>query len=106
MSRWMLAATAFVLLAACDQNGPGRTAIANRCVAGGEAAEICKCLADASSNKLEPDLFQVVVLGAQGEEAQTEKLVKELPPESQAKFSSTMRDIIQGCGAEGYVAAN
>lgn len=106
MSRLMLAAIALVLLAACDQNGPGRTAITNRCVAGGEAPEICKCLADASSSKLEPDTFKVVVLGAQGEDAQTEKLVKDLPPESQARFSATMRDIIQGCGAEGYVAAN
>ena len=106
MLRWTLPATTLILLAACDQNGAGRTAITNRCVAGGEAAEICKCLADASSKKLDPNLFNVVVLGAQGEDAQTEKLVKELPPESQAKFSSTMREIIEACGAEGYVAAN
>ena len=106
MPRWMLGAAAMALLGACDQNGSGRTTITNRCVAGGEAPEICKCLADASSAKLDGDLFGVVVLGAQGEDAQTEKLMKELSPERQAKFSATMREIIQGCGAEGYLAAS
>ena len=106
MLRWTFPAIALLLLAACDQNGAGRTAITNRCVSGGEAPEICKCMADASSRKLDADLFNVVVLGAQGEDAQTEKLVKDLPPESQARFSSTMREIIEACGAEGYVAAN
>lgn len=106
MARWMLAAATFALPAACDQTGPGRASITNRCVAGGEAPEICRCLADASAKKLEGDQFNLVVLGAEGEDAQAEKAMGELTPESQAKFTASMREIIESCGAEGYVAAN
>jgi hypothetical protein len=93
-------------LSACDQNGAGREVIANRCVAGGEAPEICRCFADESSRRLEGDLFQIVVLGAQGMETETDRLMKELPADRQAAFSSSMREIVQACGAEGYLAGN
>ena len=93
-------------LSACDQNGSGREVIANRCVAGGEAPEICRCFADESSKRLEGDLFQIVVLGAQGMETETDRLMKELPADRQAEFSSSMREIVQACGAEGYLAGN
>ncbi|HEY7800463.1 MAG TPA: hypothetical protein VIA80_16975 [Hyphomonadaceae bacterium] len=91
-------------LSACDQNGAGREAIANRCIAGGEAPEICRCFADESSSRLEGDLFQIVVLGAQGMETETDRLMKELPADRQADFSLAMREIVQACGAEGYLS--
>jgi hypothetical protein len=106
MVRWRSALAVLALLAACSQNEQGRAVITDRCVAGGESAQICKCLADQSSRKLDGDMFGIVVLGAQGEEAETDLLMKELTPERQVKFSATMRDIIRGCGAEGYLAAN
>jgi hypothetical protein len=93
-------------LSACDQNGAGREVITNRCVAGGEAPEICRCFADESARRLEGDLFQIVVLGAQGMETETDRLMKELPAERQTDFSSSMREIVQACGAEGYLAGN
>jgi hypothetical protein len=106
----MLRRTTIILtllaLGACDQNGPSRAVITDRCVAGGEAPEICKCLADESSRKLEGDMLQIVVLGAQGEETETDRLVKELPADRQLKFKAAMRGIIESCGAEGYLAAN
>jgi hypothetical protein len=93
-------------LSACDQNGAGRDVIANRCIAGGEAPEICRCFADESSRQLEGDLFQIVVLGAQGMETETDRLMKELPADRQADFSSAMREIVKTCGAEGYLAGS
>ena len=91
-------------LTACDQNAGGKETIANRCIAGGEAPEICRCFADESSSRLEGDLFQIVVLGAQGMETETDRLMKELPADRQADFSSAMREIVRTCGAEGYLA--
>jgi hypothetical protein len=93
-----------VALSACDQNASGKEAIANRCIAGGEAPEICRCFAEESSKRLEGDLFQIVVLGAQGMETETDRLMKELPADRQADFSASMREIVQTCGAQGYLA--
>ena len=105
MARWA-AALGLLALAACSQNGQGRAAITDRCIAGGEKPEICKCLADQSSRKLDSDMFALVVMGAQGDEAESDRLMQEIGPEKQAKFSSLMRDIIKSCGAEGYLAAS
>ena len=106
----MLRKAMFVLLfaglAACDQNASGKEAIANRCIAGGEAPEICQGFADESSKRLEGDLFQIVVLGAQGMETETDRLMKELPADRQADFGASMREIVHACGAEDYLAGS
>jgi len=104
MPRLTIAIAALLALAACSQNGAGRAVITDRCVAGGEAPEVCKCLADESSKKLDQDMFSMVVLGAQGEEAKSDAKMKELGPDRQAKFTSAMKEIIRGCGAAGYLA--
>jgi hypothetical protein len=98
--------TMLMVLAACSQNGPGRAAIVERCISGGEAQAVCQCLADQSSRKLDGAMFALVVLGAQGEEAETDRLMSEMSPDLQLKFSGTMREIIGMCGAQGYVAAS
>lgn len=103
MARWMPAGV-LALLAACSQNEPGRALIMDRCVAGGETPEICKCLADQSSRQLDGDLFELIVLGAQGEEKETDRRMTELTPERQARFTAEMQQIIRVCGADGYVA--
>lgn len=106
MARWATALAGLLVLAGCSQSGPGKAAIVDRCVAGGETAEICKCLAEQSAKKLDGEMFQIVVLGAQGEEEKTDAMVKALTPDRQTKFTTSMREIIKGCGAEGYLAAN
>jgi hypothetical protein len=105
MARWLFPTAILIVLAGCSQNGPGRAAIAERCIAGGETPEVCQCLADESSQKLEGDLFALVVLGATGEDAEAELLVNEMSPDEHLKFAAAMREIIRKCGAEGYVAA-
>lgn len=107
MARWMPGAGVLVLLAAaCSQNEPGRTAIVDRCVAGGETPEICQCLADQSSRQLDGEMFELVVLGAQGEEKEADRRMTELTPERQARFTAEMQHIIRGCGADGYLAGS
>lgn len=106
MARWLFPTATLIALAACSQNGPGRAVIVERCVTGGEAPEICQCLADQSSRKLDGEMFDLVVLGAQGDEAETDLMMQEMSPDRQAQFGSTMREIIRACGAQGYVAAS
>jgi hypothetical protein len=106
MARRFLAFAALAALTACSQDGPGRAAIVDRCVAGGETPEICKCLADSSSQKLDDDMFELVILGAQGEQAKTDQRLKEMSPERQTRFTLSMREIVRGCGAQGYLAGS
>lgn len=106
MLRKAMLVLSFVVLSACDQNASGKEAIANRCIAGGEAPETCRCFAEESASRLEGDLFQIVVLGAQGMETETDRLMKELPADRQADFSTAMREIVRICGAEGYLVAS
>jgi len=106
MARWIIAGFAIAALSACSQDGPGRAAIVDRCVAGGETPEICRCLADSSSRKLDDEMFELVILGAQGEEQKTDERMKQMSPERQAQFTSAMQQIIHGCGAQGYLAGS
>jgi hypothetical protein len=99
------AGLALAVLAACSQNGPGRAAITDRCIAGGEKPEVCKCLADESSRRLDRAMFELVVLGARGEETEAEEQVRTLGPERQDQFSTLVRGIIRGCGGEDYLIA-
>lgn len=100
------AGVTLLALAACSQNGPGRAAITDRCIAGGEKAEVCKCFADESSRRLDRTMFDLVVLGAQGREGEAEQQMKALGPERQSAFSAVVRGIIRGCGGEAYLVAS
>ncbi len=90
-----------ILLVACGQNDAGRAAIVQRCLDGGEAADVCQCLAYQSARKLDREMFDLVVLGAVGEEAETDLMVAEMSPERQTKFAAAIREITQTCRAAG-----
>jgi hypothetical protein len=96
-----LAALALAL-AACSQDGPGKAVITDRCVAGGESPEICKCLADQSAARLDKEMFQIVVFGAKGEENAGERLLRDIGPDRQARFTAMAREIARACGAPDY----
>jgi len=106
MARLALSLFALIVLAACSQNEAERKVIADRCVADGEAEPVCKCLADESAKKLDGELLGIVVLGAKGEDKETDALIKELPKDKQLLFQATMRDVARGCGATDYTVAN
>jgi hypothetical protein len=96
---------AAIALGACSASGPGREAIADRCVAGGEKPEVCDCFAEESSRRLDKPMFELVVLGAQGRDSEAETRIRALGPERQGAFSTIVRGIIRGCGGEAYLIA-
>jgi hypothetical protein len=101
-----LAALAVAALAGCSQNSAGVAIITDRCVAGGESPEVCKCLAEQSSAKLDKEMFEIVVLGARGEQNASARLLRDIGPERQTRFKTIARDVASTCGANDYLVAN
>lgn len=90
-------------LGACSQNEQGRKVIEAQCIAGGGAEDVCACLGKTSAERLDKELFDIVVLGAQGEDIETAERIEELSPELENKLSLVVPDIIKSCGAESYL---
>lgn len=91
-----LAAPALAV-AGCSPNETGKKIITEQCIASGEPVEVCECLAKASDQKLGQQLFDIVVLGAQGDEAETAARMEELPPELRTKFTVLVPEIRREC---------
>jgi len=104
MARLPLILMVALALAGCSQNDVSRKVIAEQCIAEGETVEVCECFAKTSAEKLEKEMLDIIVLGAQGEDGETEKLMQELSPSQKAHFTSAVREVISTCGAEGYLA--
>ena len=106
MARFTFIAIAGLALAACSQNEAGKKVITEQCIADGEAIEVCECIAKEADAKLEQGLFDIVVLGAQGSDLETARMISELDPQQQAKFTASVRQVLDGCSAEGYLAGS
>jgi hypothetical protein len=106
MARFFLIALLGFGLAACSQNEHGKKVITEQCIAGGEAVEVCECLAKEADAKLDQDLFDIVVLGARGASEETEARMVELDPQARAKFAAAVPQIIRSCGGQGYLAGS
>lgn len=97
-------ALAAVGLAACSsENEQSRKVIEAQCIAGGGAEDVCACLGKTSAERLDRELLDIVVLGAQGEDVETAERIAELPPELENKLSVVVPEIIKQCGAESYL---
>jgi hypothetical protein len=96
-------ALAAAMLAACSQNEQGKKTIEAQCIAGGGAEDVCACLATTSAERLDKELFDIVVLGAQGEDIETSERIAELSPEIENKLTLVVPEIIKSCGAESYL---
>ena len=101
-----LLALAVLALAACSQNEQGRKTIEAQCIAGGGAEDVCACLAKTSAERLDKEIFDIVVLGAQGEDIETAERIAELPPALENEMSTVIPEIIKSCGAESYLVPN
>lgn len=104
MARLSLLALAALGLAACSQNEAGKKVITEQCIADGETVEVCECLARESDAKLDKELFDIVVLGAQGADEETAARIEDLEPSQKAKLSLTAPEILRACGAKDYLA--
>ncbi|MEY2757252.1 MAG: hypothetical protein RIR33_1030 [Pseudomonadota bacterium] len=98
-----LLALTTMLVAGCSQNEQGKRVIEAQCIAGGGAEDVCACLARSSAERLDKELFDIVVLGAQGEDIETAERIEELSPELETKLSFVVPDIIKSCGAQSYL---
>lgn len=91
-------------LAACSQNEAGKKVITEQCIADGGIVEVCECLARETDAKLEKPLFDIIVMGAQGLDVETAERIEELDPSQKAKLATVAPQILNTCGAEGYLA--
>ncbi len=100
MARLALIALVVLGLAACSRNEQGRKFITDRCLASGQETEVCECLARESDAKLDQQMFDVVVLGAQGDDQEAELAMQELDARAKARFSTIVPQIQKGCGLQ------
>lgn len=98
MRRIAVSSVVLVLLAGCSPNEQGIKVITEQCIADGEAIEVCECLGKASAEKLDKPMFDMVVLGAQGAEAEVAGRMEELAPELRTKFAVMTQEISRQCG--------
>lgn len=103
MRRQVFLLLAFAAIGACSQNEQGKRVIEAQCIAGGGAEDVCACLAKTSAERLDKELFDIVVLGAQGEDLETAERIAELTPELEDKLTLVVPEIIKTCGAESYL---
>jgi hypothetical protein len=101
--RWSLALAAVLLATGCGARSAGREAIIARCLGDGEDPVVCDCLGNQSVKKLDKTGFDLVVLGARGQDAEADSLLAELTPVEQAKLSGSVRDVASACGVKGYL---
>jgi hypothetical protein len=106
MARIALLALVTVGLAACSQNEAGKKVITEQCIADGGIVEVCECLARESDAKLDKPLFDIIVMGAQGMDVETAERIEELEPQQKAKLATVAPQILNACGAEGYLATS
>lgn len=99
---WRLIGAIFVFagLGACDQTEASRKAIEAECLEGGDSPEVCTCLARQSIERLDPALVELVVLGAQGRQAEASEKLEALESHLQSEFGSEVPAIMSACGVE------
>ena len=69
------------------------------CLKSGQPDGVCSCLAKESARRLDKPMYDLVVLGAQGNEAETDRIMATLPPAAAQKFVNTAQAIAKTCGA-------
>jgi hypothetical protein len=103
MVRWSPVVAALLVAGlvagACSADDSGRKAIIDACLKGGQPDGVCSCLAKESARRLDKPMYEVVVLGAQGNEAETDRIMATLTPAAAQKFISTTQSIARTCGA-------
>jgi thioredoxin-like negative regulator of GroEL len=97
----VVAAVGLLLLAGCSKAG----IVEKRCVADGEAREVCSCLAKTTEKAVDLRMYQVIVLGAEGKTDEAQALYNSLPPDLQVASSQAVRAAREQCRAKGPPAA-
>jgi len=92
-------AVALAMLGACSK----ASAVEARCIADGEGKELCSCLAKTTEKAVDPHMYQVIVLGAEGKTEEAQALYNSLPAEMQVASSQAIRAAREQCKAKAPV---
>ena len=99
--RWSAVVAVSLCLAACSGDAAGRKVIVDACLRNGQQPGVCACLASESEKRLDKPMFQLVVLGAQGNASETDRIMATLTPQASQKFAATTDAIKKTCKLEG-----
>jgi hypothetical protein len=93
-------AAAGLALSGCSGGG-GKAALVEACMKDDQEKKTCECMADEFEQTLDKDVFNAMVLGAQGKEAEAEKIMNELPMEKQFSIAPAAMGAMMKCGMAG-----
>ncbi len=88
----------FGLLAGCDAAEANRKTIEESCLANGEPAEVCTCLARESVERLDPAVLDLIAMGAKGEGREASEKSRTLEPPLRSQFAVEVPAIMDACG--------
>lgn len=89
----VLAIAALAGLPGCSKS----SAVVSRCVADGDPKEVCACWVQATEKSVDPHMFQVIVLGAEGKGDEAQTLYNSLPADIQLSGSQAVRAAREQC---------
>lgn len=95
MSKWLVVAASILALAAC---GGGKAAMVKSCVDDGTNQKTCECIATELEEKLDKDVFDALVLGAQGRDEAAKVALEKLPANQQFSVVTTTMGAAMKCG--------
>lgn len=97
MNKVILAGAALLALGACDTpNKP----LVDSCLADGYDKKVCECLAKEAKKQLEPDVFNAMVMMAEGKEEEANAAMEAMPIEKRFSVASGMFTVMGACSVE------
>ena len=88
------------LLAGCDAVEANRKAIEESCLANGDSAQVCSCLATETAERVDPAVLDLIVMGAKGEPREASERIKALEAPLRSQFAVEVPAIMAECGME------
>jgi len=88
------------LLAGCDAVEANRKAIEESCLANGDTAEVCSCLASESAERVDPAVLELIVMGAKGEPREASERIKALDGPLRSQLAVEVPAIMAECGMQ------
>jgi hypothetical protein len=98
-TKLILAVCAAASLAACGAAGGGKSAMVTKCVDGGEDRKVCTCVADEMEKTLDKEIFQAMLLEAEGKSEEAQKIMSALPLGKQLSAATGMMGVMAKCSA-------
>ncbi|MDZ4760158.1 MAG: hypothetical protein SGJ21_03705 [Alphaproteobacteria bacterium] len=100
MSRLLLVLVFALASGACGAagGGGGKAVLSSRCVEDGNDKKACDCMATETENALDPEVFEAMVLAAQGKDDEADAAMQKLTQEQQFSVVKMTGDTLEKCG--------